>query len=57
MGVDFYDGGYDVEKGLGKSDEYRGVRGVYDEVNGDEWGKGMFDKLGNVEVEVEEKEM
>ncbi len=57
MSVNLYDVAYDLEKALRHSEEYSALRNLYDEVNGDESSKRMFENFRDIQVNLQQKQM
>ncbi|MRX71486.1 hypothetical protein GJU40_04765 [Bacillus lacus] len=57
MAVNIYDAAYDLEKALRNSEEYKGLRALYDEVNADESAKRMFDNFRDIQLRLQQKQM
>lgn len=54
MSVNLYDVAYDLEKALRHSEEYSALRNLYDEVNGDESSKRMFENFRDIQVNLQQ---
>ena len=57
MSVNLDDVAYDLEKALRHSEEYSALRNLYDEVNGDESSKRMFENFRDIQVNLQQKQM
>jgi cell fate (sporulation/competence/biofilm development) regulator YlbF (YheA/YmcA/DUF963 family) len=57
MAVNLYDSAYDLEKAIRNSSEYTDLKSLYDEVNGDESARVMFENFRNIQLQLQEKQM
>ncbi|WP_394233272.1 YlbF family regulator [Niallia oryzisoli] len=57
MAVNLHDSAYELEKALRNSDEYKTLKGLYDEVNADPTSNELFGKFRNMQIEMQQKQM
>jgi cell fate (sporulation/competence/biofilm development) regulator YlbF (YheA/YmcA/DUF963 family) len=57
MSVNLYDVAYEVEKAIRVSEEYKTLKQMYDEVNGDPTSKQMFENFRDVQLQLQQKQM
>jgi cell fate (sporulation/competence/biofilm development) regulator YlbF (YheA/YmcA/DUF963 family) len=57
MAANLYDVAYDVEKAIRESDEFKSLKQMYSEVNGDETTKKMFENFRDVQLQLQQKQM
>jgi cell fate (sporulation/competence/biofilm development) regulator YlbF (YheA/YmcA/DUF963 family) len=52
-----YDKAYELEKALRESDDFKKLKELTDQVNGDQAAKQLFDSFRNVQLELQQKQM
>ncbi|KMY48998.1 YlbF family regulator [Peribacillus loiseleuriae] len=52
-----YDSAYDLEKAIRESNEYKDLKSLFDQVNGDPSAKGMFENFRNLQMNLQQKQM
>jgi len=57
MAVNVYDLGYDLEKALRESDDFKTLKNLYDEVNADESAKTLFESFRDIQLNLQQKQM
>ncbi|PLR67480.1 MULTISPECIES: YlbF family regulator [Bacillaceae] len=57
MAVNVYDLGYDLEKALRESDDFKTLKKLYDEVNADESARTLFESFRDIQLNLQQKQM
>ena len=57
MAANVYDLGYDLEKALRESDDFKTLKGLYDEVNADDSARTLFESFRDIQLNLQQKQM
>lgn len=57
MTVNLHDRAYEMERSIRNSDEYKTLKGLYEEVNADPSAKQMFENFRNMQIQLQQKQM
>ncbi|MCM3595409.1 YlbF family regulator [Metabacillus idriensis] len=57
MAANVYDLGYDLEKALRDSDDFKTLKSLYDEVNADDSARTLFESFRDIQLNLQQKQM
>ncbi|TDL80790.1 YlbF family regulator [Peribacillus frigoritolerans] len=57
MAANVYDLGYDLEKALRDSDDFKILKSLYDEVNADDSARTLFESFRDIQLNLQQKQM
>ncbi|MDQ0861400.1 YlbF family regulator [Bacillus sp. V2I10] len=57
MAANVYDLGYDLEKALRESDDFKTLKRLYDEVNADNSARTLFESFRDIQLNLQQKQM
>jgi cell fate (sporulation/competence/biofilm development) regulator YlbF (YheA/YmcA/DUF963 family) len=57
MAANVYDLGYDLEKALRESDDFKTLKRLYDEVNADDSARTLFESFRDIQLNLQQKQM
>lgn len=57
MAANVYDLGYNLEKALRDSDDFKTLKSLYDEVNADDSARTLFESFRDVQLNLQQKQM
>ncbi|MGG4490169.1 YlbF family regulator [Metabacillus idriensis] len=57
MAANVYDLGYDLEKAIRNSDDFKTLKRLYDEVNADDSARTLFESFRDIQLNLQQKQM
>jgi cell fate (sporulation/competence/biofilm development) regulator YlbF (YheA/YmcA/DUF963 family) len=57
MSVNIYDVAYNLERAIRESEEFQGLKRMYEEIQRDETANRMFNNFRNIQIQLHQKQM
>jgi cell fate (sporulation/competence/biofilm development) regulator YlbF (YheA/YmcA/DUF963 family) len=57
VAVNLHDSAYEMERTIRNSEEYKMLKGLYDQVNADPSAKQMFENFRSMQIQLQQKQM